>query len=74
MVSCFRLTDVLLIPQLERPLVSWLKLQNKGYQIIGEGPIISVKNCDKTVLEAILDGSLPRIPEMQQSAMLTFEF
>jgi len=73
-VSCFRLTDVLLVPQLETPLVSWPKLQNKGYQMIGEGPVISVKNGDKTVLEAILDGSLPRIPEIQQSAILTFEF
>ena len=73
-VSRFRLTDVLLVPQLERPLVSWPKLQNKGYQMIGEGPLISVKNCDRTVFEAIFDGSLPRIPEVQESAMLTFDF
>ena len=73
-VSCFHLTDVLLVPQLERPLVSWPKLQAKGFQMIGKGPVISVKNSDKTVFEAIFDGLLPRIPEVQESAMLTFQF
>jgi len=73
-VSCFRLTDVLLVPQLDRPLVSWPKLQYKGFQMIGTGPVISVKNSEKTVFEAIFDGLLPRIPEVQETAMLTFEF
>lgn len=73
-VSCFGLADVPLVPQLERPLVSWPKLQYKGFQMIGTGPVISVKNSEKTVFEAIFDGSLPRIPEVQETAMLTFEF
>jgi hypothetical protein len=74
-VSSFRIHDVLFVPQLDRPLVSWRVLAKKGYRMMGSGDEIVIVKDGKTWFEAIFDGgTVPHIPEVRDSAYMTFEF
>ena len=73
-VSSFRLHDVLYVPQLAKPLFSWKAVKSKGYQMEGSGDVIRVVKNNKTWLEAIFDGSLPRIQEVTDVACLSYDF
>ncbi|KAI0992189.1 hypothetical protein K3495_g15997, partial [Podosphaera aphanis] len=73
-ISSFRLTDVLYVPQLHRPLFSWKKERSKGYNLLDDGKSIKVLKDNKIFLEAKFDGPLPYIPEIEDTAYLTYEF
>ena len=68
-VSSFRVRDVLFVPELERPLLSWKKIQGLGYMMIGEGDTISIVKNGKTTLQAVSDGSLFKVPEKTDTAL-----
>jgi len=73
-VSSFRVRDVLFVPELERPLLSWKKIQGLGYMMIGEGDTISIVKNGKTTLQAVSDGSLFKVPEKTDTALLTYDY
>lgn len=72
-VSTCRLTDVLYVPQIGRSLVSYRQIMHKGYSLQGDKNILRLVKDGRTWLEAIFDGTLPRIKEVSHSAFLTFE-
>ena len=75
-VSSFRLRDVLYVPKVERPLLSWPKISG-SHKMIAKGDLIKVFKDDKCVLEAAYDDknlSLARINEVTEHSFLTFEF
>jgi hypothetical protein len=73
-VSSFRVCDVLHVPKLGHPLISWRKLSTKGYTEFGEGDFISINKGTKVMFEAVFDGNLCKIPEISQSAHVTYGF
>jgi hypothetical protein len=73
-VSSFRVCDVLHVPKLGHPLISWRKLRTKGYTEFGEGDFISINKGTKVMFEAVFDGNLFKIPEISQSAHITYDF
>jgi len=73
-VSSFRVCDVLHVPKLGHPLISWRKLRTKGYTEFGEGDFISINKGTKVMFEAVFDGNLFKIPEISQSAHVTYDF
>jgi hypothetical protein len=73
-VSSFRVCDVLHIPKLGHPLISWRKLRTKGYTELGEGDFISINKGTKVIFEAVFDGNLFKIPEISHSAHITYDF
>jgi hypothetical protein len=70
-VSPFRVCNVLDVPKLGQPLISWRKLRTKGYTEFGEGDFISINEGTKVMFEAVFDGNLFKIPEISQSAYIT---
>jgi len=73
-VSSFRVCDVLHIPKLGHPLISWRKLRTKRYTEFGEGDFISINKGTKVMFEAVFDGNLFKIPEISYSAHITYNF
>jgi hypothetical protein len=73
-VSSFRVCDVLYVPKLGHPLISWRKLRTKGYIEFGEGDFISINKGTKVMFEAVFDGNLFKIPEISYSAHITYGF
>jgi len=73
-VSSFRVCDVLHVPKLGHFLISWRKLRTKGYSEFGEGNFISINKGTKHMFEAVFDGNLFKIPEVSQSAHITYDF
>ena len=73
-VSSFRVCDVLHVPKLGHPLILWRKLRTKGYTEFGEGDFISINKGTKVMFEAVFDGNLFKIPEISQSAHITYDF
>jgi len=73
-VSSFCVRGVLPVPDLAHPLISWRKLQEKGYTEFGEGDYISINKGTKVIFEAVFDGSLFQIPEISHSAHITYDF
>jgi len=73
-VSSFRVCDVLHVPKLGHPLISWRKLRTKGYIEFGEGDFISINKGTKVMFEAVFDGNLFKIPEITHSAHITYGF
>jgi len=73
-VSSFCVRDVLHVPDLAHPLISWRKLWEKGYTEFGEGDYISINKGTKVVFEAVFDGNLFKIPETSHSAYITYDF
>jgi len=72
-VSSFRVCDVLHVPKLGHPPISWRKLRTKGYTEFGEGDFIPINKGTKVMFEAVFDGNLFKIPEISQSAHITYE-
>jgi len=73
-VSSFRVCDILHVPKLGHSLISWRKLRTKGYTEFGEGDFISINKETKVMFEAVFDGNLFKIPEISQSAHITYDF
>jgi len=73
-VSSFRLCDVLYDFKLGHPLILWRKSGTKGYTEFGEGDFISINKGTKVMFEAVFDGNLFKIPEISQSAHITYDF
>ena len=73
-VSSFCVRGVLHVPDLAHLLISWRKLREKGYTEFGEGDYISMNKGTKVVFEAVFDGNLFKIPEISQSAHITYDF
>jgi len=73
-VSSFCVCDVLHIPKLGYPLISWRKLRTKGYTEFGEGYFISINKGTKVMFAAVFDGNLFKIPEISHSAHITYDF
>jgi len=73
-VSSFCVRGVLHVPDLAHPLISWRKLQEKGYTEFGEGDYISINKGTKFVFEAVFDRNLFKIPETLHSAHITYDF
>ena len=74
-VISFCLRNVLYVPQLERPLISWNVLKGKGFRLEAEGKYMRVFKDKVLVLEAFFDGPLPKVREIQpHSAHSTFEY
>ncbi len=72
-VSSFRVF-VLYVPDLPHPLISWRKLAATGYSMFATGEYIRVFKGNKTFIEAVYDGTLFKIPEVNDSAFLTYDF
>jgi len=73
-VSSFCVRGVLHFPDWAHPLISWRQLREKGYTEFGEGDYISINKGTKVVFEAVFDGNLFKIPEISQSAHITYDF
>lgn len=73
-VSSFRIHDVLYVPDVCRPLFSFRKAMEKGYRLEGENKLLRLLKENKVILEAIFDGTLPRIREVEDFACASFEF
>jgi len=67
-VSSFRVCDVLLVPMLGHPLISWRKLHTKGYTEFGEGDFVSINKGTKVMFEAVFDRNLFKILDISHSA------
>lgn len=77
LISSFRLNDVLYVPKLSLPLLSWQKIRSKGYQLIDNGKVTIIQKDNKIWLEAKFDDPLPVISEaiqMKEFACSTYEF
>jgi transposase InsO family protein len=74
LVSSFRVCDVLHIPKLGYPPISWRKLRSKGYSEFGVGDFISVNKGKKFMFEAVFDGNLFKISEISHPAHITYNF
>lgn len=76
--SFFRLHDVLYVPDLTCPLVSWFKIRSNGYHMYDNGTVMRLSKGSKILLEAKFIGSLPIVIETYQQTMynafLSFEF
>lgn len=73
-ISSFKVSNVLFVPELERPLLSWRKIMEKGYSMVGKGDFISIVKENKVLFEASFDGSLFKVSEINDTALLTFDF
>jgi len=73
-VSSFSVCDVLHVPKLGHPLISWRRLRTTGYTEFGEGDFISVNKGSTVMFEAVFDGNLFKIPEISHSAHITYNF
>ncbi|KAI1001440.1 hypothetical protein K3495_g6760 [Podosphaera aphanis] len=76
-VSSFRLNDVLYVPELNLPLLSWRKISPKGYNLHASGKVMYVEKNNKIWLEAHFNGPLPVILESRYSnefACMTYDF
>ena len=77
-VSSFRMHNVLLVPDISRPLFSWKAISrlNKGFGFNSTSSGIRLHNAaGKTLLEASLDDSgLYTIPVVTEQAHLTYDF
>jgi hypothetical protein len=74
LVSSFCVCDVLHVPKLGHPRISWRKLRTTGYTEFGEGDLISINKETKVIFEAVFDGNLCKIPEISHSAHITYNF
>jgi hypothetical protein len=73
LVSSFHVCNVLHIPKLEHAVTLWRKLQTKGYSEFGEEYFISINKGTKVMFEAVFDGNLFNIPQILQSALITYD-
>jgi len=73
-VSSFRVCDVLHVPMLGHSLISWRKLRTEGYSEFEEGDFISINTGTKVMFKAVFDWDLFKIPEISQSAHITYDF
>jgi len=74
LVSFFCVYGVLHVPKLRHPRISWRKLRTKGYSEFGEGDFISINKGTKVMFEAVFNGNLCKVPEISQSAHITYDF
>jgi len=72
-VSAFCDRQVLHVPRLAHPLISWRKSPGKGYTEFGEGDYISINMGTKVVFEAVFDGNMFKIPEISHSAHIAYD-
>ncbi|KAI1001170.1 hypothetical protein K3495_g7031 [Podosphaera aphanis] len=77
-ISVCKITDVLYVPNLTCPLLSWHKLRIQGYQMYDNGSVMRLLKGSKSILEAKFVGSLPVVSELHQpaihNAFMTYEF
>lgn len=73
-VSSVRIRDVLFVPALDRALFSYRQIMTKGYRLEGENKFLRLIKDDKIWLEAVFTGPLPVIPEVRNSAHLSYEY
>jgi len=73
-VSSVCVCDVLHVPKLWHPLISWRKVRTKGYTEFGEGDHISINKVKKFMFDAVFDGNSFKIPEVSQLAHITYDF
>jgi len=74
LVSSFCVLNVLHVPDVAHPLISWRKLREKGYTEFGEGDYISINKGMKVDFEAVFDRNLFKIPAITHSAHITYNF
>jgi len=73
-VITLRVLNVLHVPDLAHPLISWTKLWEQGYWEFGEGDYNSINKGTKVVFEAVFDGNLFKLPEISHSVDISFDF
>ena len=75
-VSPLIIENVLFVPKLTLPLFSWKVARTKGYTLHDDGKILSIRKDNKLWLEALFDGPLPVIPEVEINdyAFTTYDF
>src|SRR5690606_34852993 len=75
-VSSVRLNDVLFVPKLDRPLISWSKLSKLGCTLSSQGNTPTVHKGKSVIMHAVLDGQIYRVLEADNThtAFSTYEF
>ena len=73
-VSSFCILDVLHVPMMGQPVISWRKLRTKEYTEFEEGDYISINEGTKVMFKAVLDRNLCKIPEISHSANIIYDF
>lgn len=74
-VFSFRLHDVLYVPEIDRPLLSWGKLAQLGCEMTAKGRHLEIRKNGRIVMEGTYDGSIYRINEVHhEHAYSSFAF